>query len=142
VPGTRRSEPRPQLRQYIEASLKQEPFALDEAQRAIVLEAIENVCRFKHWQLRAAHVRSNHVHTVVDADVAPELAMNAFKAYASRALNLAHPQEQGRLRWARHGSTVYLWSSEKVNAAINYVLGKQGEPMACYRSSAKRSRHA
>jgi hypothetical protein len=35
------------------------------------------------------------------------------------------------LRWARHGSTRYLWSSDKGDAAVRYVLEKQGEPMAC-----------
>jgi len=109
---------------------------MDDGQRAIVLGAIEGVCRYKHWHLLAAQVRSNHVHIVVDADVAPELAMNAFKAYASRTLNLAQPQQKGRIRWARHGSTLHLWSQKKVDAAMRYVLEKQGEPMACYRLSA------
>jgi REP element-mobilizing transposase RayT len=108
---------------------------MDASQRAIVLQAIDGVCRYKNWFLLAAQVRSNHVHIVVDADLSPELAMNVFKAYASRALNLAQPQQKGRIRWARHGSTLHLWSSEKINAAIRCVLEKQGEPMACFRLS-------
>jgi REP element-mobilizing transposase RayT len=99
----------------------------------VVLEAMREVSQYKQWRLLAAHVRSNHVHAVVDADAAPELVMNAFKAYASRALNLAYPQERGRIRWTRHGSTRYLWSWDKVDAAMRYVLEKQGEPWACYR---------
>jgi len=109
---------------------------MDSNQRSIALEAIRQVCQYKHWHLRAAQVRSTHVHVVVDPDIAPESVMNAFKSYASRALNLAYPQEQHRLRWTRHGSTRYLWSREKIDAAVHYVLEKQGEPMALFRLSA------
>jgi REP element-mobilizing transposase RayT len=117
----------------MEASLRQMPFELDADQREITLEAMREVSRYKNWRLLAAQVRSNHVHIVVDADAAAELVMNAFKAYASRALNLARPGERGRIRWARHGSTRHLWSGEGIDSALRYVLEKQGEPMACYR---------
>ena len=40
------------------------------------------------WRkLLAAHVRTNHVNVVVEAEVPPEKVMNDFKAYASRSLN-------------------------------------------------------
>jgi REP element-mobilizing transposase RayT len=136
VPGTRRQETQPKLRHYLEGVLRQEPFKMDVDQRNITLAAMRKVSLHKQWRLLAAHVRSNHVHTVVDAEVSPELVMNAFKAYASRALNLAYPEEEGRIRWTRHGSTLHLWSREKVDAAVRYVLEKQGEPMAWYRLSA------
>lgn len=111
---------------------------MDADQRANALKAIREVCRYKQWVLLAAHVRTNHVHTVVDpgADVAPEFVMNAFKSYASRALNLCTPDAKGRLRWARHGSTRYLVSRDEIEAAVRYVLEKQGEPMARHWSSA------
>jgi len=133
VPGTRLREVQPKLRRYAAASLRQTPYEMDAGQRDIVLEAMREVSQYKHWRLLAAQVRSNHVHIVADADAAPELVMNAFKAYASRALNFAYPGEKSRIRWTRHGSTRYLWSWEKIDAAIRYVLEKQGEPMACYR---------
>jgi REP element-mobilizing transposase RayT len=134
VPGSRLPGPRPKLRQHMDASLKQAPYEMDQGERAIVLQAIGEVCRYKCWRLLAAHVRSNHVHTVVDADVAPEAVMNAFKSYASRALNLHAPSHYGRIRWARHGSTRYLWSPARVAAAVRYVLDKQGELMTCYQA--------
>jgi REP element-mobilizing transposase RayT len=118
----------------VEASLKQARFEMDADQRRVTLEAIREVCRCKNWPLLAAHVRTNHVHTVVDADVAPELVMNTFKSYASRALNLHEPQTKGTPRWARHGSTRYLISRDETAAAVRYVLEKQGEPMACHPS--------
>ena len=134
LPNNSLPDPRPKLRQHVGASLKQAPYEMDESQRTIVLQAITEVCRHRDWTLIAAHVRSNHLHTVVDTDVAPEAVMNAFKSYSSRALNLHDPEYRGRIRWARHGSTRYLWSAETVAAAVHYVLGKQGEPMAWYQA--------
>jgi hypothetical protein len=136
VPGTPRRELQPGLRWNVESSLRQIPFEMDADRRGIALGAIREVSRYKNWRLLAAQVRSNHMHVIVDADVSPELVMNAFKAYASRALDIAYPREKGRIRWARHGSTRHLWSAEGVEAAMRYVLEKQGEPMACYRLSA------
>src|SRR5689334_1525085 len=65
------------------------PFELDAEGREIVLLAIREHCRFRGWELIAAHVRSNHVHVVVgcEDEVKPERVMNELKAYASRALN-------------------------------------------------------
>ena len=77
--------------------------------------------------LRRAHPH-NPIHIVPGADVRPEPAMTSFKACASRALN-AHAHRD-RLRWTRHGSTKYLWSSDSMDAAVTYVLDKQGERMA------------
>jgi REP element-mobilizing transposase RayT len=98
---------------------------LDYEQRQIVLQATIDVCRHRGWTLLAAHVRTAHVHVVVAGEVAPERIMNALKSYSSRALNCHR-------RWARHGSTRYLWTPEEVANAIHYVVLKQGEPMAVY----------
>jgi REP element-mobilizing transposase RayT len=81
------------------------------------------------WGLLAAHVRTNHVHAVVEADVRPEKVMNSFKSYASRNLNGVGVDEPDRKRWARHGSTRWLWKDEDVEKAICYVVSGQGEPM-------------
>jgi len=79
-----------------------------------------------------AHVRSNHVHVVVDAPDRPEKVLNALKAYASRRLNKAGLDGGERRRWSRHGSTRYLWNRKQVEEAIAYVTEDQGEPMALY----------
>jgi REP element-mobilizing transposase RayT len=130
--GARVPEPRPKLRQYVDRSLKQASYEMEVEQRAITLKAIQEVCAHKGWFLHAVHVRSNHVHVVVGTDVAPELAMTAFKAYASRALNTNAPAHRARLRWTRHGSTLYLWSKDRIDDAVTYVLDGQGERMAWY----------
>lgn len=61
------------------------PYSLGSAQRATVLRAIQQVCAHRGWILLAAHVRTNHVHVVVDAGIDPERVMRDFKAYAARA---------------------------------------------------------
>ena len=60
------------------------PYLLDEQRRLCVLDAIRERCSYAGWNLLAAHVRSNHVHLVVEAEIPPELVMNSVKSYASR----------------------------------------------------------
>ena len=66
--------------------MDQPPYFLDRDRRATVLDAFREVCLHYGWSLWAAHVRTNHVHAVVEADVRPEKIMHAFKSYASRNL--------------------------------------------------------
>src|ERR1035441_8316773 len=44
--------------------MDQAPYDLDQIRRDAFLEAIQEVCACRGWSLLAAHVRSNHVHTV------------------------------------------------------------------------------
>jgi REP element-mobilizing transposase RayT len=108
------------------------PFMLDEERRTVVLASIQQHCVYRGWSLLAAHVRSNHVHAIVEADVRPEKIMNEFKSYASRELNRAAKDEPNQKRWARHGSTRWLWTDQEVRNAIQYVVDQQGEPMALF----------
>jgi len=86
----------------------------------------------KNWNLLAIHVRTNHIHVVVQAEQNPESVMIHFKAYATRALN-AHDGHQTRRKiWARHGSTKYLWEAEDVRSVVRYVVEEQGLPMAVW----------
>jgi REP element-mobilizing transposase RayT len=111
--------------------MKQPAYAMDRDSREAVLEALREVCSHRVWSLLAAHVRTNHVHVVVEADVKPEKVMNDFKSYASRGLNLMGDGSDRR-RWARHGSTRWLWKDQDVREAIRYVAAEQGEPMAVF----------
>ena len=99
-----------------------------------ISEAIQEVCRQRGWNLLAAHVRSNHVHTVVEAEAEPERVMNDFKAYASRRLNRMSLDAPNRKRWARHGSTRWLWKPQHVSAALQYVVAEQGVAMSAFES--------
>jgi REP element-mobilizing transposase RayT len=97
-----------------------------------VLKTLQEVCSCRGWTLLAAHVRTNHVHVVTTADCKPEQVMTAMKAYSSRALNEHGQDGPRRRRWARHGSTRYLWTKNAVEAAIQYVVCEQGEAMAVF----------
>ena len=112
--------------------MNQAPYSLDRDSRAAVLEALREVCLHRGWNLLAAHVRTNHVHVVVEAEVRPEKVMNDFKSYASRGLNRLGRDGSDRKRWARHGSTRWLWKDQDVQDAIRYVVEEQGEPMAVF----------
>ena len=48
--------------------MDQPPYGLDAMRRDAVLEAIQQVCAHRGWCLLAAHVRTTHVHTVVEAE--------------------------------------------------------------------------
>ena len=112
--------------------MDQEPYRLDPDSRAAALDAIRELCLHRNWNLLAAHVRTNHVHLVVEADIRPEKIMNDCKSYASRGLNRLGREGSDRKRWARHGSTRWLWKDSDVLDAIRYVVEDQGEPMAMF----------
>ncbi|MDR3718667.1 MAG: transposase [Bryobacteraceae bacterium] len=106
---------------------------MDETKRCATLRAIQEVCSKKEWILLAVHVRTKHVHVVVEAEDPPEWVMSTLKRFASRALNdLGLDGQEDRRRWARHGSTRYIWTKEQLSAAIRYAVSGQGEPLAVY----------
>ncbi len=117
-----------------EQRMDQPVYHMDQIRRDAVLEAIREVCGHRGWSLLAAHVRSHHVHTVVEAEAEPERVMKDFKAYASRRLNRMSLDHPNRKRWARHGSTRWLWKPQHVSAAIQYVVAEQGDAMSAYES--------
>ena len=114
--------------------MDQAPYSLDQIRRDAVLEAIQEVCAHRGWNLLAAHVRGNHVHTVVETGVPPERVMSDFKAYTSRRLHRMKLDEPSRKRWKRHGSTRWLWKPRHVCAAIQYVVAEQGDAMSLFES--------
>jgi REP element-mobilizing transposase RayT len=111
----------------------QAPYLLDAHRRSIVLSSIQQVCTHRNWTLLAAHVRTTHVHVVISSEENPEHVMTALKSYGSHTLNTLESSNQKR--WARHGSTRYLWTNESILAAINYVMREQGDPLAVFELS-------
>ena len=51
---------------------------LDQAGRAVVLEALPRHGAHRGWNLLAAHVRSHPVHVIGEAEIRPERIMNEF----------------------------------------------------------------
>jgi REP element-mobilizing transposase RayT len=136
--GAPLAQPNPR-RLAAELRLMDQPkYELDEPRRQAVLEAIINRCTQSDWHPRAAHVRSNHVHTIVDSQQKSEFVMTQLKSAASRRLNELGFEDQTRRRWARHGSTRTLFNDESIQQAISYVLNAQGEPMSTFEADRSR----
>ena len=115
--------------------MDQRPYGMDRSRRETVLASLRERCTERRWNVMAAPVRPNHVHLVVEAEARPERVMNDLKSFASRCLNDRGLDEPARKRWARHGSTRWLWKRENVSAAIRYVVDGQGDPMAVFEAS-------
>ena len=140
LPGTPFVPPDAEREAQERQFMDQPPYEMDAPRRKVVLGAIQEVARFCGWRLLAAHVRTTHVHVVVEASEAPEGVMNDFKGYGSRRLREAGFDVKRRKRWARHGSTPYLWKPEDVDAAVHYVVHGQGEPMEVFEFDPTRDR--
>jgi len=111
------------------ARMRHEPCVLSAPARQLVLSSIIEVGSVRNWNVLAAHVRTNHVHAVVEADAVPEKVLLDFKVISSRTLNKLEGKKR---RWARHGSTRYLWTKPQIDRAVSYVVCEQGTPMAVY----------
>jgi REP element-mobilizing transposase RayT len=135
LPGSRMVEPDTKWVAGARHEMNQPPYLLDEDRQKAVLTSIVARCSNRGWHLLAAHVRTNHVHVLIDAEPKPERVMNDLKSFASRRLNELGFEPADRKRWARHGSTRWLWKREDVLAALAYVIDKQGEKMAVYEAN-------
>jgi hypothetical protein len=56
-------------------------FVLDEKPRISTLKAILSVCSHRKWTPYAVHIRTTHVHAVIQGQVAPERMFSDFKAF-------------------------------------------------------------
>jgi REP element-mobilizing transposase RayT len=93
-------------------SMAQPPYVMRSAgERQVVRDAIVSLCRQRGWRLLALHVRTNHVHAVVNADRDPGRVMSDMKSRASRELTRAGFDDATRRRWTRHGSTLHLFAA-------------------------------
>ncbi|GIU78601.1 MAG: hypothetical protein KatS3mg005_1839 [Bryobacteraceae bacterium] len=119
---------------YVRRTMKHPRFHLDARGRSAVLESLHAACRKPGWTIWAAHVRSTHVHVVIEAECPPEKLLCQLKAAATAHLqNLADPSGATRLHpWSRHGSTRYLWTDDQFRAAMAYVIEEQGPPLALF----------
>ncbi|MGC2660954.1 MAG: transposase [Bryobacteraceae bacterium] len=125
-------EPDAKLERRSRYRMTQEPYSFDSVRQQIVLQSLQEACFHSGWTLWATHVRTNHVHVVLTANSKPEQIMTTLKAYSSRALNHCARGSGNRRRWARHGSTRYLWTKDAVRAALQYVVHEQGKPTALF----------
>ena len=107
-----------------------EPVVLDASRRASVETAIRETCAHRRWTLRALNVRTNHVHVVVSiGGIKSELALNAFKANATRQMRQDGGWQMDHSPWVDKGSRRNLWNERSVGRAIDYVLNGQGDEL-------------
>ena len=110
--------------------LKCAPVILDASRRASVETAIRETCLFREWTLRALNVRTNHVHAVVSiGSKKSELALNAFKANATRQMRQDGCWQEDFSPWVDKGSKRHLWTERSVERAIDYVVNGQGDEL-------------
>jgi REP element-mobilizing transposase RayT len=136
--GSRLVEPNPRRLATELNLMDQPPYEMDAPRREAVLDAIIDRGHQVDWHLLAIHVRSNHVHVIVEARDTPEFVMTQLKSAASRRLNILGFDHPARKRWARHGSTRRLFNDESVQGAIAYVIEGQGKPMALFEADRSR----
>ena len=107
-----------------------EPVKLTALRRKSIKAAIQETCAIRRWDLEAFNVRTTHVHTVVDTRGRKgELALNAFKANATRKMREDGCWQSDRSPWADKGSVRRLWNERSVANAIDYVLNGQGNDL-------------
>ncbi len=122
--------PADQIRYSAESRrLHHAPIELDAAARRIVADTIRAHCDVRGWDLLALNVRTNHVHVVVACDAHPDRALSEFKAWTTRRLREARCMAPDAVVWTHHGSTRYLWKKESVDAAMEYVVDRQGDDL-------------
>ena len=83
---------------------------LTQAQREVVVSAIDAACAFRGWELHVLHVRTTHVHMLVSTGVPPAEVLRLVKAWATRRLREARLVPRLRPVWTAYGSTRYIWS--------------------------------
>ena len=110
--------------------LTREIVTLGAAQRHCVEAATRETCEIRSWHLHAINVRTNHVHSVVSiGEKKPEIALNAFKANATRRMRKNGCWQDTVSPWADKGSKRYLWNEESIARAVDYVINGQGDDL-------------
>jgi REP element-mobilizing transposase RayT len=120
-------DPDPFLKHRVRSLMTDEPFTLAPDARAVVDRTIRRHCEIRKWRILAVNARSTHVHVVVDCceSIAPEPAMEQFKAWCTRKLREAGFARPDQKVWTEHGSTRWIDTERSLAEAIDYVLNRQ-----------------
>jgi REP element-mobilizing transposase RayT len=110
------------------ADMREDMVLLDPAQKRVVAATIADHCRHRGWLLLALASKTNHAHTVVEADRTGEEVRDQLKAWCSRRLSdragLTKGQTKtgGRRRWFSEGAYVReIEGEEYLREVIAYV---------------------
>lgn len=117
--------------------MKDAPVTFLRPARAIVNQAIIDVCEHLHLRLHEKNVRTEHAHIVVSArpegfgfsraPIDPEFLRGKFKSRSTRLLADAGIHERGAHIWAEGGSIRHLFTPEDIEIAVRYVRDGQGK---------------
>ena len=110
------------------------PVRLNDEQRQIVTQTIQDHCRIRGWQLHAVNVRSNHVHVVLTCTCPAEQARDQLKQWTARrqsdhaGLTTPVARKAGRRRWWTEGGDARPIDDERYfSNAVEYVANLQGD---------------
>jgi REP element-mobilizing transposase RayT len=117
------------IQRYAASQMKGEEVIFTPEQRSAVEQAIEEVARYRAWQLVELSCRTNHVHALVTTSGSgPDKVLGDFKSYATRALR-SRGWFLDQQVWTKGGSTRYVNTRKSLLAAIQYVkFQEHGEP--------------
>jgi len=100
--------------------------------RSLVRRAIVDASAYRRWTPIALHLRTTHLHAVVDAADPVSKVVNTWKAYSTRALRTAGLVTSERKIWAHSANSTWLKGDVALTRAIRYVLDGQGDHMEVY----------
>ncbi len=129
--------PDPTRKRNAEMRMTERACIVDPDQRRVTEETIRAHCMYRNWMIHAVNCRSNHVHVVVTATIAPKHVVAQLKSWSTRRL-----KELDRMRlidiidapavrdqwWAERGSLRWINDGESLERAINYVRDAQDRP--------------
>ena len=117
--------PRPLLERWCREQMTGDTVLLSPDDRTTVEDACREHCKFRGWHLLAINARTNHVHAVVSADVAPAKVRDQLKANCTRRLRTQTKPLDCERTWTRGGDMEILDKEEDVEAAVLYVVEAQ-----------------
>ncbi len=107
---------------WMQHRLGHESLVLNAAQRRLVEDAVRSQASHRRWSIHALNVRTNHVHIVVSASsLQPEVVVQQFKSWATRALRAAEMFDAAQPVWTKMASTRWINDEASLVKAIDYV---------------------
>jgi REP element-mobilizing transposase RayT len=132
--GTPHESPNRGLYRSALQRLKAPPIYFDQIKAQVVLSQFQETAAFRSCQMLAIAILDNHLHWIVTADdpVDPQRLLADFKAYGSRALNRQFGKPTSGTWWTSKGSCRWLLDEVALDAARDYVLNKQPNPLVTW----------
>ena len=134
VPGTTYDENLPDLQRAALAQMKGEAIHLRKEQAEVLTSQFRETAQHRGWELLAVAVMFNHVHLVVGVadDPKPSKILGDFKSWGTRKLTTCFGAPTSETWWTERGSKRKLPNPAAIQAAYEYVLYGQFEPLVTW----------